>query len=254
MIWVSTRKTGPDADALAAIIAGFDRLLHEILASVKMPLDELSAAHFVAINIPPVALKGFERDLLHLIVKIRAIGPHVAIIVQPSLRRHTQQASRVHRWNKMDVRPLQLIQTCSCKLGNQCQGCHFPLLCGTTFLNAAELEPCPRVPTPGAQSLTLQRSLTGALPALSVLLLSGDYLSGSGYYHTRASTSRPPSWDDSFGTGPQRTPDSHTHCSPQCAVPTKTTPETTTTTTAAVPTTQRRRKGTDGTSEKLAEK
>ncbi len=83
---MSTRKTGPDADALAAIIAGFDRLLHEILASVKMPLDELSAAHFVAINIPPVALKGFERDLLHLIVKIRAIGPHVAIIVQPSLR------------------------------------------------------------------------------------------------------------------------------------------------------------------------
>ncbi len=48
---------------------------------MKLPLDELSSAHLVAIEIPPVALKGFEHDLLHLVAKIRAIGPHVAIIV-----------------------------------------------------------------------------------------------------------------------------------------------------------------------------
>ena len=89
--WVSTRKAGPAADGLAANIVGC-YLLHELLASVKLPLDELSSAHLVAIEVPPVDLKGFEHNILHLVAKIRAIGPHVAVIVQPSLRRQTQQA------------------------------------------------------------------------------------------------------------------------------------------------------------------
>ena len=91
MIWVSTRKAGPAADGLAANILGC-YLLHELLASVKLPLDELSSADLVAIEVPPVALKGFEHNLLHLVAKIRAIGPHVVVIVQPSLTRQTQQA------------------------------------------------------------------------------------------------------------------------------------------------------------------
>ncbi len=221
LIWISTRKAAPAADALAANIAGC-YLLHELLASVKLPLDELSSAHLVAIEIPPVALKGFEHDLLHLVAKIRAIGPQVAIIVQPSLRRQTQQALWTHRWNKLDNRPFQITQTCSCQLGNRCQGCHFPVLLGTTY--PVELASCSRVPTPGAQSLTLQRSLSGDLLALAVLVLSDDY------------TTPPPVVvmpEDAavlrrFGKsmivddpGPQRTPDSHTHCSPQCVLPTK---------------------------------
>ena len=104
LIWISTRKAAPAADALAANMIG-SYLFHELLASVKLPLDELSLAHLVAIEIPPVALKGFEHKLLHLVAKIRAIGPQVAIIVQPSLRRQTQQALWIHRWNKLDSRP-----------------------------------------------------------------------------------------------------------------------------------------------------
>ena len=69
IIWVSTRKAGPAADGLAANIAGC-YLLHELLASVKLPLDELSSAHLVAVEIPPVALEGFEHDLFHLVAKI----------------------------------------------------------------------------------------------------------------------------------------------------------------------------------------
>ncbi len=157
--------------------------------------------------------------------------------MHPSLRTQTQQALWVHKWNKMDARPFQLMQTCSCKLGNRCKGCHLPLLCGTTFVEAAELVPCPHVPTPGAQPLTLQRGLAGALFALSVLLLSGDHISSppdillpeQAQVLRRLGTTV-------VGTGPQRTPDSHTHCSPQCDVPTKTITETTTTTTAAFPT------------------
>ena len=139
MIWVSTRKAGPAADGLAANIAGC-YLLHDLLASVKLPLDELSQAHLVAIEIPPLALKGFEHNLLHLIAKIRAVGPQVAIIVQPSLRRQTQQALWTHRWNKLDNRPFQLIQTCSCQLGNKCQGCHSRFLVGLSF--TAQLGSC----------------------------------------------------------------------------------------------------------------
>ena len=172
LIWISTRKAAPAADALAANIAGC-YLLHELLASVKLPLDELSSAHLVAIEIPPVALKGFEHDLLHLVAKIRAIGPQVAIIVQQSLRRQTQQALWIHRWNRLDNRPFQITQTCSSRLGNTCQGCHFPVLLGTTY--SVELASCSARSTPGAQSLTLQRSLSGDLLALAVLLLSDDY-------------------------------------------------------------------------------
>ncbi len=108
LIWISTRKAAPAADALAANIAGC-YLLHELLASVKLPLDELSSAHLVAIEIPPVALKGLEYDLLHLVAKIRAIGPHVAIIVQPSLRRRTQQALWTGSYTPLTLPPILLV-------------------------------------------------------------------------------------------------------------------------------------------------
>jgi hypothetical protein len=189
---------------------------------VKLPLDELSSAHLVAIEIPPVALKGFEHDLLHLVAKIRAIGPHVAIIVQPSLRRQTQQALWIHRWNKLDNRPFRLIQTCSCQLGNRCQGCHFPILVGLSY--PVELASCFSVPTPGAQPLTLQRSLSGNLLALAVLLLSGDHATPPPVVLMPEEAEVLRRLGPSMivdGTGPQRTPDSHTHCSPQCVLPTK---------------------------------
>jgi hypothetical protein len=249
---------GPAADALAANIAGC-YLLHELLASVKLPLDELSSAHLVAIEIPPVAVKGFEHRLLHLIAKIRAIGPHVAIIVQPSLRRQTQHALWIHRWNKMDARPFQFVQTCSCKMGNQCHGCHFPLLCGSTFLESAELATCTHVSTSGAQPLTLQRSLTGALLAFCALLLSsGDYISSRTTVANGEivmSEPEPRHLGDYISSrtvvtngeivipGSQRTPDSLTHCTKSSTL-TKTLPQTlpqttqqtTTTTTAFYPT------------------
>ena len=181
-IWVSTRKAGPVEDGLASNVVKC-YLLQELMASVKLPLDELSTAHLVAIEIPPVALGGFEHTLLHLITKIRAIGPHVAIILQPNLQGQAQQAQWVHRWNKIDQRPFQLIQTCTCKLGNKCQGCHLPLTVGITF--EALLEPCSQVPTLGAQSLTVQSSLRGALLALPALLTNTPR------HHLRCSCQRP---------------------------------------------------------------
>ena len=148
---------------------------HELMASVKLPLDELCTAHLVAIEIPPVTLEGFEHTLLHLVTKVRAIGPHVAIILQPNLQGQTQQAQWIHRWNMMDQRPFQLIQTCTCRLGNKCQGCHLPLTVGLTF--EALLEPCSQVLTLGTHSLTVQSSLRGALLALPALLPSDEHTS-----------------------------------------------------------------------------
>ena len=84
VIWVSPRKTRCTADAVAANIVD-TYLLHELLVNVKLPLDELSSAHLVAIEVPPAPLAGFEHDLLQLVAKLRALGPNVLLIVQPSL-------------------------------------------------------------------------------------------------------------------------------------------------------------------------
>ena len=58
-------------------------------------------------------------------------------------------------------------------IGQQVSG--MPLSYLSCLSYTAELASCSRVPTAGAQSLTLQRSLTGALVALASLLLSDGH-------------------------------------------------------------------------------
>ena len=118
----------------------------------------------------------------------------------------------------MDNRPFQLIQTCSCQSGNKCQECHFPMLVGLTY--AAALAPCSRVPKPGAQPLTLQRSLTGFLLHLPFFCS----LTNMARHRPRRSCQ---SKHKLFAVlvrqqapavipRPQRTPDSNPNRSPQC--------------------------------------
>ena len=119
--WISTRRTSPAADAIAANITG-RYLLHEALGAVKLPLDEFSCAHLVVLEIPPVCYPRAEHDVLSLIAKIRSTGPHVAVVIQPSVRRQTQKAHWVHRWNKLDARPFDIRMGCSCKGYNLAPG------------------------------------------------------------------------------------------------------------------------------------
>ena len=98
------RKTAAVAHSIAANVVN-NILLHELLASVKLPLDELTRSHLVVMDIPPASLSGIEHALLRLVVKIRELGAHVAMIVQPNLRKRAQQPCWAQRWNRIKHRP-----------------------------------------------------------------------------------------------------------------------------------------------------
>ena len=151
-------------------------LLHEVLASVKSPLDELSRSHLVVMEIPPAALIGFENTLLRLVARIQSAGTHVAIVVQPNLRRRTHQPFWVQRWNRLARRPMTFHHACSCQLGNYTSGVHNQLLVGCTF----PMPPltCSHAPTLGGTPTAMMGSLEGVLSALCVHFLVNNDLSG----------------------------------------------------------------------------
>ena len=62
-----------------------------MMAQMTVPLDELSTAHLAVLEVPPIAAARFEHELLRLVAKIRAQGPEVAVIVQPSLRKKSNK-------------------------------------------------------------------------------------------------------------------------------------------------------------------
>jgi hypothetical protein len=66
---------------------------------LTLPLDELSSAHLVAIELPAVSLGKFEHEVLKLVTNIRNIGHDVIVFVQPSLRKRTQKSFWVHNWS-----------------------------------------------------------------------------------------------------------------------------------------------------------
>ena len=76
-------------------------VLHDMLASTSAPRHELSSAHLVVVLVPPVATSRFEHDLLNYVYKLLALNVLVPAVVQPSLRRKTNKAFWVHKWNRM---------------------------------------------------------------------------------------------------------------------------------------------------------
>ena len=82
MIWVSPRRTLAVADAFASS-AVQTYVLHHLISATRLPLDELSAAQLVVMEIPSKAIGGFEHSLLRLVQKVRALGPQIALLVPP---------------------------------------------------------------------------------------------------------------------------------------------------------------------------
>ena len=82
---ISTRRAQQAADAIASNVVG-KYILHDMLMSVTAPLHELTSAHLVVLEIPPVVTSGFEHDLLALVQKILALNVPLLAVVQPSLR------------------------------------------------------------------------------------------------------------------------------------------------------------------------
>merc|ERR1711989_186859 len=115
-----------------------------MMARLTAPLDELSTAHAVVLEAPPITAVRFEHDMLNLVARIQAQGRAVAIIVQPSLRRKSNKTLWVHRWNSLEHVPFKFRQTCSCKTGNAVAGCHLTCLIGAS--KEIDLSPCAEVP------------------------------------------------------------------------------------------------------------
>ena len=167
--WISTRRGEPAADIISANIIG-RYVLHSMMAQMTAPLDELSTAHIVVLEVPPTAAARFEHDLLRLVARIRAQGPEVAVIVQPSLRKKSNKTLWIHRWNRLSHVPFKFYQTCSCKVGNAVPGCHLTCLVGAT--KTTNMSPCSEVPTLSVTSESRMQSLGGLLFSLCSCLLS----------------------------------------------------------------------------------
>ena len=167
--WISTRRGSPAADSIAGNISG-RYVLHDMMRSLTAPLAELSSAHAVVLEAPPIVTQRFEHDMLDLVRKATAQCPVVAIIVQPSLRRKSNKTLWVHRWNLLHDSPFKFWQTCSCKMGNAVPGCHLTCFIGTT--QTVTMSPCAEVPTYSATSQSSVLSLGVTLFTLAAALLS----------------------------------------------------------------------------------
>ena len=121
--FVSTRRAQPAADSLAGRVTA-SYILHDMTASISAPMHELSSAHLVVVDVPPVVTSRFEHDLLKYIYKLLALNVLVLAVVQHSLRRQTNKTLWVHEWNLMAHAPFKFYQTRSCKTGDCVQGCH----------------------------------------------------------------------------------------------------------------------------------
>ena len=167
---ISTRRAQPAADVLAGHVFG-KYVLYDIMASVTAPLHELSSAHVVVLEVPPVVAAGFERDLLNLVNKILALNVVVLVLVQPSLRRKSNRTLWVSKWNFLPYVPFKFYQTCSCKLGNGAPGCHLTYFVGCS--GQVRTTSCSSVPTLSSSTTSSVASLGVAIKYLCSLLFSG---------------------------------------------------------------------------------
>ena len=71
--------------------------------SSHLPLDELQHVNVVVIEASPSMATDYEWKLSKLAHRIRQVGLEVAIICQTILRRDTQKATWVHKWNQMEI-------------------------------------------------------------------------------------------------------------------------------------------------------
>ena len=113
MALVVTRRGLAAADYLAARISG-TYLLHPLLRQSHLTAPELPNTALAFLEAPPQSEQQYEHCMLKLVAKVRAAGPEVVVVVQPSLRRTSQRSLWVHRWNLLSTTPFKFQQTCTC--------------------------------------------------------------------------------------------------------------------------------------------
>ena len=163
---VTTRRAQPAADALSGNICA-KYILHDMMASVTAPLHELSSAHLIALEVPPIVTAGFERDLLNFVHKLLALCIHVVVVVQPSIRRRSNKTLWVHKWNFLPNVPFMFTQTCSCMTGNAVPGCHLTCYVGSS--KHVHTYPCADIPTLSTSPQASLNCLGGTFKFLSLI-------------------------------------------------------------------------------------
>ena len=164
---MSTRRGSPVADVIAGNLAG-RYILHDVLSHGTAPLHELSEVDLVIFEAPSVSRPQFEHTMLEAVQKVRALGPDVMVVVQPSLRRKSTKALWVSKWNYLAQAPFKFCQTCSCRTGNKVAGCH--LTCFVGCSSALRTEPCAEIPTLSATTQASLESFGGTICNLTASL------------------------------------------------------------------------------------
>ena len=140
---------------------------------MKSSLPELSAASYVAIELPVNVESGFEEKVLSLVDRVRLQCPKIYMIVQPSLRRRSNRSTWVSRWNQHSgFKPFLFRETCSCRLGDGAPGCHITFYVGTG--SDLKLEPCDAVPTTEITVQIASDSLRGLLQYVFCSLVTSN--------------------------------------------------------------------------------
>ena len=169
--WISTRRGASAADGILANVLG-RYLLHDVVSQLTAPFHELSHAHVAVLEVPPSVAPLYEHKLLDTITRIRAAGPEVAVIVQPSMRWRTDKSFWIHKWNQLRNALFKFFRTCSCQTGNSVKGCHFALYVGASW--QLLLGPCVELPTLSSTSAASLLSLSGTLTAIALKCPSRD--------------------------------------------------------------------------------
>ena len=113
--WISSRRGTTAADVVSNNVLN-RYLLHDVMSKVTAPFHELSHAHVAVLEVPPSVAPLYEHKLLDTVSRIRAVGPGVALIVQPSMRRRSDKSLWGHKWNHLRDAPFRFYRTCSCQL------------------------------------------------------------------------------------------------------------------------------------------
>ena len=122
---ISTRSAGFATAHLSNFFRGM-YLLHDVLTNLDSSLPELNMADSILIEAAPVYQAGFDTHMLQLVRKVQNMGKDTTVMIFPSLRKKSNKAWWVHRWNLNPDVPFRFAQTCTCKVptvpGPNCEG------------------------------------------------------------------------------------------------------------------------------------
>ena len=170
---ISTRSAGFAAAHLSDTFRGM-YLLHDVLTNLDSSLSELNMADSILIEAAPVYQASFDTHMLQLVRKVQNMGKDTTIMVFPSLRKKSNKAWWVHRWNLNPDVPFRFAQTCTCKVP-LCQGqgvkdkCHFPVYVASS--KTIELETCAEIPSLGGTK-QMRMEITGVFFSFLLRALS----------------------------------------------------------------------------------